>query len=80
MSFLVLSGKMVFVFVETQYFFFGQKMKDDFSQEIHGGTVFSAYVQALKMWCCALPPKAKSKMTFSRKSAAKDDGHPRLTF
>ena len=74
MSFLVLSGKMLFVFVETQYFFFGhEKMKDDLSQEIHGGTVFSAYVQALKMWCCALLPKTKSKMTFSRKSAAKDD-------
>ena len=48
MSFLVLSGKMVFVFAETQYFFFAEKMKDDFSKEILGDTVFSAYMQALK--------------------------------
>ena len=41
--FLVLFGKMVFVFPEARYFFFVRKMKDNFSQEIHGGTVFSVY-------------------------------------
>ena len=43
MTFLVLSRKMIFVFSETRYFFFGKKMKDDLSQEIHGGMVFSVY-------------------------------------
>ena len=61
MSFLVLSGKMVFVFAETQYFFFAQKMKDDFSKEILGDTVFSAYMQALKTWCWAPPPKKNQR-------------------
>ena len=42
-TFLVLFGKMVFVFPEARYFFFVRKMKDNFSQEIHGGTVFSVY-------------------------------------
>ena len=43
MTFLVLSRKMIFVSSETRYFFFGKKMKDDLSQEIHGGIVFSVY-------------------------------------
>ena len=36
-------------------------MKDDLSQEIHGGRVLSPYVQALKTWCCAPPPKKKNQ-------------------
>ena len=42
MIFLVLSGKMVFFFRKI-YFFFGRKMEDDLSQEIHGN-IFSVYM------------------------------------
>ena len=42
MIFFVLSGKMVF-FLKT-YFFFGRKIKDDWSQGIHGNMVFSVYM------------------------------------
>ena len=40
MIFLVLSGKMVFFFREIWYFFFGRKVKDDLSQEIHENMIF----------------------------------------
>ena len=43
MIFLVLSGKMVFFFRKI-YFFFGRKMEDDLSQEIHGNMIFSVYM------------------------------------
>ena len=33
MIFLVLSGKMIFLFPENMILFFGRKMKDDFSQK-----------------------------------------------
>ena len=36
MIFLVLSGKMIFFFSRKHDFFFGLKMKDDLSREIHG--------------------------------------------
>ena len=44
MTFLVLSGKMVFFPRKICYFFFGWKMKDDHSQEIHGNMIFSVYM------------------------------------
>ena len=40
MIFLVLSGKMVFFFRKIWYFFFGRKMKDNLSQEIHENMIF----------------------------------------
>ena len=36
--------KMVFFFRKISYFFFGRKMKDDLSQEIHGNMIFSVYM------------------------------------
>ena len=42
--FLVLSGKRVFFFRKIWYFSFGRKMKDNFSQEIHGNMIFSVYM------------------------------------
>ena len=39
----VLSGKMVFFFSKTRYFFLGQESRDDPSQEIHGNIIFSVY-------------------------------------
>ena len=42
-TFLVLSGKMIFIFSGTRYFLFERKKEDDLSQEIHGGTIFSVY-------------------------------------
>ena len=46
-----------YLFLRKHNIFFGQKMKDDLSKEILGDTVFSAYMQALKTWCWAYPPK-----------------------
>ena len=40
MIFHVLSGKMVFFFPKTQYFFLGQEASDDLSQEIHGNMIY----------------------------------------
>ena len=48
MIFLVLSGKMIFLFPKNMIFFFRWKMKDDLSQKIHGNLIFSATV--LKRW------------------------------
>ena len=42
MILLVLSGKMIFFFAKT-YFFLGQEVRDDLSQEIHGNMIFSVY-------------------------------------
>ena len=41
--FLVLSGKIVFFFRKTWYFFLGQEASDDLPQEIHGNMIFSVY-------------------------------------
>ena len=44
MIFLELSGKMVLFYGKYEFFLFGQKMKDDLSQEIHGNMIFSVYM------------------------------------
>ena len=41
MTFLVLSGKMVFFSLKTRYFFLGQEVRDDLSQERHENMIFS---------------------------------------
>ena len=41
--FFVLSGKMVFFFPKTWYFFPGQKVRDGLSLKIHGNMRFSVY-------------------------------------
>ena len=49
MIFLVLLGKMKFLFPENMILFFRQKMKDDLSpKKIHGNMIFSSNV--LKRW------------------------------
>ena len=48
MIFLVLSGKMIFLFPENMVLFFRQKMKDDLSKKIHGNMIFSS--NFLKRW------------------------------
>ena len=45
---LVISGKMVFFFPKTWYFFLGQKVRDDLSQEIHENMIFSEYTRCYK--------------------------------
>ena len=45
MIFLVLSGKMIFLFPENMILFFRRKMKADLSQKkIHGNMIFSSNV------------------------------------
>ena len=63
MIFLVLSRKIVFLSQKIRYFFFGQKMKDDFSQEIHGKMIISVY-----MYKCY-----KYDIIFLQKKKIKDD-------
>ena len=48
MIFLILSGKMIFLFPEDIILFFRRKMKDDLSQKIHGNMIFSS--NASKRW------------------------------
>ena len=48
MIFLVLSGKMIFLFPENMILTAKRKMKDDLSQKIHGNMIFSSNV--LKRW------------------------------
>ena len=43
MIFFLLPGKMVFFFGKYDIFF-GRKMKDDLSQEIHGNLIFSVHI------------------------------------
>ena len=58
------------------YFFFGRKMKDDLSQEIHGNMIFSAYMYKCYKYDITLLPK-KSKTVFFRESTLKVDWHSR---
>ena len=44
MIFLVLSGKMIFLFPENMILHLRRKMKDDLSQKIHGNMIFSSNV------------------------------------
>ena len=48
MIFLVLSGKMIFLFPENMILHVGRKMKDDLSEKIHGNMIFSS--NFLKRW------------------------------
>ena len=79
MIFLVLSEKMVFFFQKIWYFFFGRKMKDDFSQEIHGNMIFSVYMYKYYKYDITLLQK-NSKMIFSRKNTVKDDSMKNLQY
>ena len=46
--FLVLSGKIIFLFPENMILHLRRKMKDDLSQKIHGNLIFSS--NFLKRW------------------------------
>ena len=72
----VLSGKMVLFFRKILYFFFGGKMKDTFSQEIHGNMIFSVYRRKCYKYDTTLLQK-KAEMIFSRKNTLKGDWHSR---
>ena len=76
MIFLALSAQMVFYSRKIWYFFFGRKMKDDRSQEIHGNMIFSVYMYKCYKYDITLLEK-KLKMIFSRKSTLKGDWHSR---
>ena len=76
--FLVLSGhlscndlsciiwKDVF-FQKKWYFFFGGKMKDDLSQEVHGNLIFSVYTYGYYRYGATPLCQEKLKMIFSAK-------------
>ena len=72
MVFLVLSGKMIFLFPENIILFFRRKMKDDLSQGIHGNMIFSVYMYKCYKYNITLPKK-KLKTTFSRKNTLTGD-------
>ena len=55
-------------------FFFGQKMKDDLSQEMHGNMMFSAYMYKCYKYDITILQK-KLKMIFSQKNTLKGDWH-----
>ena len=55
------------------YVFFGQKMKDDYFQEINGNMIFSVYTNMILRFC-----KKILKMILYRKNALKEDWHSRL--
>ena len=57
------------IFFPKTYFFLGQEVRDDLSQEIHRNMI---------SWCHAPLPE-KSKMVLSRKNAPKGDWRSRLT-
>ena len=55
---------------------FFRKMKDGFSQEIHGNMIFSVYMYKYYKYDITLLPK-KSEMIFSRKNTLKGDWNSR---
>ena len=66
-------------FPKTWYFFFGQEVRGDLSQEIHGNMIFSVYMyECYKRGVTPLCQK-KSKMVLSRKNTPKFDWRSRLT-
>ena len=60
------------IFSQEIYFFFGRKMNDDLSQEIHGNMIFSVYMYKYYKRDITLLQK-KSKMILSRKNTLKGD-------
>ena len=70
---------LVFFFPKTWYFFFGQEVRGDLSQETHGNMIFSVYTyKCYKRGVTPLCQK-KSKRVLSRKNTPKDDWRSRLT-
>ena len=66
-------------FFPKTYFFLGQEVRDDPSQEMHGNMIFSVYThRCYKRGTTPLCQK-KSKMVLSRKNTPKADWRSRLT-
>ena len=66
-------------FPKTWYFFIGQKVRDDLSQEIHGNMIFSVYTNGCYKLGAAPLGQLKSKMVSSRKNTPKGYWRSRLT-
>ena len=58
-----------FFFGKCEFFFFGLKMKDDLSQEIHENMIFSVYMYKCYKYDVTILPG----MIFSRKNTLKDE-------
>ena len=80
MIFLELSGKMVFFFKKTWYFFLRWKVRGDLSQEIHRNMIFSVYTYGCYKRGATPLCQKKSKMVLSHKNTPKGDWRLRLTF
>ena len=76
MIFLVLSGKMVFIFQKI-YYFCGWKMKDDFSQEVHGNMIFSVYLYKCYKYDITLVQQKNQRWSSPKKIHLKGDWHSR---
>ena len=61
-------------------FFFGRKLKDDLSEEMHGNMIFSVCTCRCHKHDIVPLSQKKSKIIFSCKNAPKCDWHSRLTF
>ena len=63
---------------KTWYFFLGQEVRDDISQEEHGNMMFSVYTYGCYERGATPPCQKKSKMVLSRKNTPKDDWRSRF--
>ena len=78
MIFLVLSGKIVFFLAKRWSSFFGRKLKDDLSEEIHENMILSLCTYRCHKHDIVPLSQKKSKIIFSCKNAPKGDWHSRL--
>ena len=78
--FLLLSGKMEFFFPKTWYFLFGQEVRVDLSQEMHGNMIFSVYKYGCYKRDVTTFYQKNSKMVLSRKNTPRGDWRSRLAF
>ena len=63
---------------KTWYFFLGQEVRDDFSEEIHGNMIFSVYTYGCYKRSVTPHWQKISKIVLSRKNTPKDDWRSRL--
>ena len=76
MIFLVLSGKIGFFLAKRWSSFFGRKLKDDLSEEIHENMILSLCTYRCHKHDIVPLSQKKSKIIFSCKNAPKGDWHP----
>ena len=72
-SFLYYLKKLYFFLRKRDIFSFGRKMKDDFSQEIHGNMIFSVYT-------CRCYKRDITSICQKQKKSKINEWYPRLTF